>query len=63
MEGETTQSLRRNTVNRVEKTKQHPRETFDEAVARLVDERAALLLIERKDPHLVLQARLEVAGA
>jgi hypothetical protein len=61
--GDTTQSLKRKTVRLVELTKVHPRESFDEAVARLLLERAALLSIERKDPDLVADARRGVAAA
>jgi hypothetical protein len=63
MDGDTTQSLKRKTVKLVDATKVHPRESFDEAVARLLQERAALLSIERKDPELVADARRGVAAA
>jgi hypothetical protein len=61
--GETTQSLKRRTVRLVEGTKVHPRESFDEAVARLLQERTALQLIERKDPELVATARRQAVAA
>lgn len=54
---ETTQSLRRRTVKLVEKTKVHPRESFDEAVARLLEEHELLGRIQREHPSVVATAR------
>jgi hypothetical protein len=59
--GETTQTLKRKTVQRVEKTKAHPRETFDEAVERLLDDHRVLNAIAQKDP-LVVESFRRVAS-
>jgi hypothetical protein len=61
--GETTASLKRRTLKRVENTKIHPRESFDEAVTRLLEDRAVVQEIARKDPELVDRVRHHVAGA
>lgn len=60
---ETTQSLRRRTVRRVEETKAHPRESFDEAISRLLVDHAALTEIQSRHPDLVANARRAIAEA
>jgi hypothetical protein len=60
---ETTASLKRRTLKRVEGVKVHPRESFDEAISRLLVEKAALDLIARKDPELADRARHQALAA
>jgi hypothetical protein len=60
--GETTQTLKRKTVRRVDDTKIHPRESFDEAVVRLLDEHLVLQAIAQKDPLVVEATRRAVEG-
>jgi hypothetical protein len=50
-------------VKEVERTKSHPRETFDEAVGRLVEDHRVLEEIRRKAPELVESARRSAGAA
>ena len=61
--GATTQTISRGTVKEVERTKSHPRETFDEAVGRLVEDHRVLEEIRRKAPELVESARRSAGAA
>jgi hypothetical protein len=60
--GHTTQTLRRKTVKAVDSTKTHPRETFEDAVARLVHEHTLLAVIRETHPGAVEQAQRQLAG-